>query len=64
MKIDVSPAQPVTDFITIEENLEVKSEISDDANNEKDSEIRYKVVYVAYLRRHEHFNFLCQWHQA
>ena len=35
MKIDASPAQPGTDFITIEENLEVKSEISDDANNEK-----------------------------
>ena len=35
VKIDVSPAQSCTDFITIEENLEVKSEISVDANTEK-----------------------------
>ena len=51
MKFDVSPAQPASAFITIEENLEVKNEISDDNNDDNE-----KIVggsYYSSIKSHQ-----------
>ena len=51
MKFDVSPAQPASDFITIEENLEVKNEISD--ANDNDAEKIVGEIYYSSIRSHQ-----------
>ena len=52
VKFDVSPAQPASDFITIEENLEVKNEISD-ANDNDAEKIVGEIYYSSSIRSHQ-----------